>query len=131
VELADGQSFAIAGLLKDADGQSFVIAGLLKDTVQDTMSKFPFLGDIPVLGMLFKSRSFQKRETELIIIVTPRLVKPFDLEKQTLPTDFYIEPDDTEFYLLGLMEGREKKQPSTAGRGEFDGHFGHGMPYPD
>jgi pilus assembly protein CpaC len=114
-----------------ADGQSFAIAGLLKDTVQDSMSKFPFLGDIPVLGMLFKSRSFQKKETELIIIVTPRLVKPFDLEKQTLPTDFYIEPDDTEFYLLGLMEGREKKQPSTAGRGEFDGHFGHGMPYPD
>ncbi len=114
-----------------ADGQSFAIAGLLKDTVQDSMSKFPFLGDIPVLGMLFRSRAFQKRETELIIIVTPRLVKPFDLEKQTLPTDFYIEPDDTEFYLLGLMEGREKKQPSTAGRGEFDGHFGHGMPYPD
>ena len=114
-----------------ADGQSFAIAGLLKDTVQDAVSKFPFLGDIPVLGMLFRSRAFQKRETELIIIVTPRLVKPFDLEKQTLPTDFYIEPDDTEFYLLGLMEGREKKQPSTAGRGEFDGHFGHGMPYPD
>ena len=114
-----------------ADGQSFAIAGLLKDTVQDSISKFPFLGDIPVLGMLFRSRAFQKRETELIIIVTPRLVKPFDLEKQTLPTDFYIEPDDTEFYLLGLMEGREKSQPSTAGRGEFDGHFGHGMPYPD
>lgn len=113
-----------------ADGQSFAIAGLLKDTVQDSISKFPFLGDIPVLGMLFRSRAFQKRETELIIIVTPRLVKPFDLEKQTLPTDFYIEPDDTEFYLLGLMEGWKEKQPSTV-RVEFDGHFGHGMPYPD
>jgi pilus assembly protein CpaC len=113
-----------------ADGQSFAIAGLLKETIRDSMSKFPLLGDIPVLGALFRSRSFQKNETELIIIVTPHLVKPLDSARQTLPTDFYIEPDDTEIYLLGLMEGREKKQPSTV-RGELDGEFGHGMPYPD
>jgi len=113
-----------------ADGQSFAIAGLLKETVRDSMSKFPLLGDIPVLGALFRSRAFQKNETELIIIVTPHLVKPLDSAKQTLPTDFYIEPDDTEIYLLGLMEGWEKNQPSTA-RGELDGEFGHGMPYPD
>jgi len=113
-----------------ADGQSFAIAGLLKETIRDRMSKFPLLGDIPVLGALFRSRSFQKNETELIIIVTPHLVKPLDSAKQTLPTDFYIEPDDTEIYLLGLMEGREKNQPSTV-RGELDGEFGHGMPYPD
>jgi len=113
-----------------ADGQSFAIAGLLKETVRDSISKFPLLGDIPILGALFRSRSFQKNETELIIIVTPHLVKPVDPEKQTLPTDFYIEPDDTEIYLLGLMEGREKNRPSTV-RGELDGEFGHGMPYPD
>jgi pilus assembly protein CpaC len=114
-----------------ADGQSFAIAGLLKETVRDSMSKFPLLGDIPVLGALFRSRAFQKNETELIIIVTPHLVKPLDPERQTLPTDFYIEPDDTEIYLLGLMEGWEKNQPSTTVRGELDGEFGHGMPYPD
>ncbi len=113
-----------------ADGQSFAIAGLLKETVRDSMSKFPLLGDIPVLGALFRSRAFQKNETELIIIVTPHLVKPLDSARQTLPTDFYIEPDDTEIYLLGLMEGWEKNRPSTA-RGELDGEFGHGMPYPD
>jgi len=113
-----------------ADGQSFAIAGLLKETVRDKMSKFPLLGDIPILGALFRSRAFQKNETELIIIVTPHLVKPLDSERQTLPTDFYIEPDDTEIYLLGLMEGWEKSRPSTA-RGELDGEFGHGMPYPD
>jgi len=113
-----------------ADGQSFAIAGLLKETIRDRMSKFPLLGDIPVLGALFRSRAFQKNETELIIIVTPHLVKPLDSAKQTLPTDFYIEPDDTEIYLLGLMEGWEKSRPSTA-RGELDGEFGHGMPYPD
>jgi len=113
-----------------ADGQSFAIAGLLKETIQNNINKFPFLGDIPILGALFRSSSFQKNETELIIIVTPHLVKPLDSARQTLPTDFYIEPDDTEFYLLGLMEGREKKQPSAV-RGELDGEFGHGMPYPD
>ena len=113
-----------------ADGQSFAIAGLLKETVRDSMSRFPLLGDIPVLGALFRSRAFQKNETELIIIVTPHLVKPLDPARQTLPTDFYIEPDDTEIYLLGLMEGREKNRPSTV-RGELDGEFGHGMPYPD
>ncbi|MFH1292776.1 MAG: type II and III secretion system protein family protein [Pseudomonadota bacterium] len=107
-----------------ADGQSFAIAGLLKETIQNNITKFPFLGDIPVLGALFRSQSFIKNETELIIIVTPHIVKPLDPGKQTLPTDFYIEPDDTEFYLLGLMEGRENK-------GELDGEFGHGMPYPD
>jgi pilus assembly protein CpaC len=107
-----------------ADGQSFAIAGLLKETIRDSMSKFPLLGDIPVLGALFRSRAFQKNETELIIIVTPHLVKPLDSAKQTVPTDFYIEPDDTEIYILGLMEGWEK-------RGKLDGEFGHGMPYPD
>ena len=113
-----------------ADGQSFAIAGLLDERIRDKMSKFPLLGDIPVLGTLFRSREFQKNETELIIIIRPHLVKPLDLAKQTLPTDFYIEPDDMELYILGLMEGREKNRPSTV-REELDGDFGHVMPYPD
>ena len=71
-----------------ADGQSFAIAGLLKDTVRQNVSKFPLLGEIPILGALFRSESFVKQETELIIIVTPHLVKPLDLAKQTLPTDY-------------------------------------------
>ena len=108
-----------------ADGQSFAIAGLLRETVVDSLSKYPLLGDIPILGALFRSRSFQKKETELIIVITPRLVKPFDMAKQTLPTDFYIEPSDTDLYLLGLMQGR--KQASDV-RGELDGVFGYTMP---
>jgi pilus assembly protein CpaC len=110
-----------------ADGQSFAIAGLLRDTVRDASSKFPFLGDIPILGVLFRSKSFQKNETELIIIATPRLVKPLDTATQPLPTDFYIEPTDTEFYVLGLMQGQEGEQPQRI-RGELDGEFGHAMP---
>jgi pilus assembly protein CpaC len=88
-----------------ANGQSFAIAGLLRETVREAVSKFPVLGDIPILGALFRSTSFQKNETELIIIVTPNLVKPLDMTKQTLPTDQYIEPNDFEWYLLGILEG--------------------------
>ena len=110
-----------------ADGQSFAIAGLLRDTARDTMSKYPLLGDIPILGTLFRSRSFQKNETELIIIATPRLVKPLDTARQTLPTDFYHEPNDAEFYVLGLMEGQSGGR-SGGIQGDLDGEFGHAMP---
>jgi pilus assembly protein CpaC len=84
------------------------------------------LGDIPILGALFRSTAFQKEETELIIIVTVHLVKPLDMAKQTLPTDYYIEPNDVEFYILGLMEGTERKDPEDL-TGELDGEFGHGI----
>jgi len=109
-----------------ADGQSFAIAGLLRETVRDSVAKYPVLGEIPVLGMLFRSRQFQKNETELVIIITPHLVKPLDAAKQPLPTDYYREPDFVEFYIEGLMEGREKKQPLER-TGEFDGEFGHAV----
>ena len=108
-----------------ADGQSFAIAGLLRDTVRDAIDKFPLLGDIPILGALFRSRAFQKNETELVIIATPHLVKPLDLRKQPLPTDFYVEPNDTDFFVLGTMQGKEG---SGRMKGELDGEFGHAMP---
>ncbi len=118
-----------------ADGQSFAIAGLLKENVREVVSKFPLLGDIPILGALFRSTSFQKNETELIVIVTPRLVKPLNLTKQTLPTDQYIEPDDFEFYLLGLLEGKEKSEKPPASSAsetkkgvKLEGEFGHSIP---
>jgi pilus assembly protein CpaC len=109
------------------DGQSFAIAGLLRDTVRDQLEKFPLLGDIPILGALFRSRSFQKSETELIIIATPHLVKPLDMAKQSLPTDFYIEPNDMDIYILGSMEG-QAAQGAIRETGKLDGDFGHAMP---
>ncbi len=110
-----------------ADSQSFAIAGLLQETILTNVSKFPLLGDIPILGALFQSKSFQKRETELVIIVTPHLVKPLDVAKVSLPTDFYVEPSDVEFYLQGKIEGSEKNRlPATSGT--LDGEFGHSMP---
>jgi pilus assembly protein CpaC len=107
------------------DGQSFAIAGLLRENVRTVVSKFPLLGDIPILGALFQSKEFQKENTELVIIVTPHLVKPLDMAKQTLPTDFYVEPNDAEFYLLGRTEGSGSPK---AKRGAMDGDFGHSMP---
>lgn len=118
-----------------ADGQSFAIAGLLRDSVRSNVSKFPLLGEIPILGALFRSTSYQRNETELIVIVTPHLAKPLDMARQTLPTDSYRDPSDAEFYLLGLLQAREKKQappmPVSAPpvrRGGFDGEFGHSIP---
>jgi pilus assembly protein CpaC len=112
------------------DGQSFAIAGLLSDTVLADVQKFPILGDIPILGPLFQSKAFIKRETELVIIVTPRLVKPIEVAKVSLPTDFYLEPSATEFYLFGQIEGSAKNQPVTDS-GALDGEFGHSMPEED
>ncbi len=108
------------------DGQSFAIAGLLKETVRDAVQKFPLLGDIPVLGALFRSRSFQKNESELVIIVTPRLVKPVDGTQLPLPTDGYVEPNDAEFYLMGFMEGRDSGSKKTP-TGQMEGSFGHAL----
>ncbi len=117
-----------------ADGQSFAIAGLLKDELREGVRKFPLLGDIPILGALFRSTSFQKNTTELVIIVTPHLVRPVDMTNQTLPTDQLIDPDDFEFYLLGRLEGTPGPDdaartalPGTR-RGGLEGDFGHIVP---
>jgi pilus assembly protein CpaC len=126
-----------------ADGQSFVIAGLISDVTKENIQKFPMLGDIPVLGSLFSSKEFASNKTELVVLVTAHLAKPVDMANQTLPTDGFKEPDDSEFYLMGLLEGSGKKQnksphvknsevaePGTVVRPEtgFDGEFGHSWP---
>jgi len=87
------------------DGESFGIAGLLQDEVRETIDRFPVLGDIPILGALFRSTRFQKRQTELVILVRPRLVKPLPPGPYDLPTDHFVEPDAAEFFLLGSLEG--------------------------
>ena len=107
------------------DGQSFAIAGLLRENIVEDIQKFPLLGDIPILGALFRSESFRKSETELVIIVTPHLVKPLDMNKQTLPTDFYVEPSNSEFYLEGLVVGRDGQKPPLSGG--VEGEFGHAV----
>jgi len=126
----------VATTVELADGQSFAIAGLLKDDIRQIVRKIPVLGDVPVLGALFRSSQFRKNETELVIIVTPHLVKPMDMTKSTLPTDQYIEPNDFEFYLLGSMEGRGGNKPAGHNSsalpadktGGLEGDFGYIRP---
>ncbi|WP_284124607.1 type II and III secretion system protein family protein [Parerythrobacter aestuarii] len=75
-------------------GQSFMIAGLMSNRAQNSVSKAPGLGDVPILGNLFRSSSFRRGETELVIIVTPYLVKPVNANDIVLPTDGYQSPNE-------------------------------------
>ena len=110
------------------DGQTMGIAGLVNESLREVVSDFPGLGQVPVLGPLFRSQDFQKGESELVILVTPRLAKPLDPENIRLPTDRFVEPTDVEFYLLGRTEGKRK---STGGgstdKGGTTTTFGHSL----
>lgn len=90
------------------DGQSMGLAGLIDDNLREVVTKFPGLGDLPILGTLFRSNQFQKGQTELVILVTPRLAKPINPGSVTLPTDKFVEPTDAEFYWGGKIEGTPK-----------------------
>lgn len=96
--------------LELADGQTMSIAGLINDSVRENFDKMPWLAEVPVIGALFRSQSFQKNETELVIFVTPRLARPIAPEDIRLPTDNYIEPNDVEFYLMGRMTGMTEEE---------------------
>jgi len=86
------------------DGQSFAIGGLIRNNVTTDIKRFPMLGEIPLLGVLFRSSEFQRDRSELVFIVTPHLVKPLP-EAPRLPTDAYVEPTRAEFMLRGQHEG--------------------------
>jgi pilus assembly protein CpaC len=92
------------------DGQSFAVAGLIRNNVTQTLSRFPGLGDLPILGALFRSTEFQKEQTELVFIITPRLVKP--AAALPAPTDNHVEPGLADAVLAGLAEGK----PGAAGK---------------
>jgi len=116
------------------DGQSFAIAGLLSDVVRSSAAKYPLLGDIPVLGALFRSTRYQRKETELVIIVTPQLVKPLGPPPHRLPTDSLVDPSALDFYLFGALEARGEAASTAAARveptgaGGLIGDAGHRLP---
>ena len=96
-------------------GQSFMIAGLLSNNATNTIDKAPGLGNIPILGNLFRSTTYRKGETELVIVVTPYLVKPVDANDIHLPTDGFRKPDEFQ-RLLGFQQsdgvsGGERPKP--------------------
>ncbi|MEP9401751.1 type II and III secretion system protein family protein [Sphingomonas sp. VNH70] len=95
-------------------GQSIVIGGLLQNSHDNSIEKAPGLGDLPIIGSLFRSNGFTRNETELVIVITPYLVKPVDSQSQiALPTDSYKTPSDVERVLLGQLQGagRETARP--------------------
>jgi pilus assembly protein CpaC len=107
-----------------ADGQSFMIAGLLNEELREVAANYPILGDLPILGSLFRSTQFQKEETELVIIVTPTLVKPLGPGPHPLPTDHFVEPSALEFYLWGALEGMPPEDREMGGQFEAEGMIG-------
>ncbi len=121
-----------------ADGQSFAIAGLLQNDINNAIDQIPGLGNVPVLGSLFRSTEFKRNETELVIIVTPRLVKPMPAGQLKSPTDNFIPPSDFDQFFMGRLEGEREppkakdetapeakaSTPATQGGG-VDGKYGH------
>jgi len=110
------------------DGQSFVIGGLLQNNGNNQIDQLPWLGDVPVLGTLFSSKSYQKNETDLVIIVTPHLVQPARPgDALKTPADLTDPPNDPEFFLLGKMEKQKQKakgaQFAEAGGAPMTGHI--------
>lgn len=86
------------------DGQSFMVAGLIKNNMSGSLDKFPGLGEVPVMGALFRSTDFQNDQTELMFVITPRLVKP-TTGPITLPTDNHVPPSYGELFWNGNLEG--------------------------
>jgi len=115
------------------DGQSFVIGGLLQTNNNHEIEQLPWLGSVPVLGTLFSSKSYQKRQTDLAIIVTPHIVRPTrpgDIVKS--PTDNLLPPNDVDFFLLGKTEVTRAEaraltprvaRVAAAGEQPFTGHM--------
>ncbi|MDE3081456.1 MAG: general secretion pathway protein, partial [Paracoccaceae bacterium] len=110
------------------DGESFAIAGLLQDNFSDRANQVPWLGDVPILGALFRSADFQRNQSELVIIVTPHLVSPTRSSALAMPTDTITLPSEKQFFLYGNVVG--KKQSGRAGevaKQNFSGPYGYVM----
>jgi pilus assembly protein CpaC len=132
-ELSDNGAITVSGLTIPAlatrraettvelgSGQSFMIGGLLSSNTRNTVNKFPGLGDLPVLGTLFRSQRFQRNETEVVIVVTPYLVRPVDKQRMATPTDGYKAPSDVERILEGRVYSA-RLQPGRSGPVGRDG----------
>jgi len=99
-------------------GQSLVIGGLLQNGTDNSIDKTPGLGDVPILGSLFRSNAWKRNESELMIVITPYLVKPVNANEIVLPTDGYKAPDDARRVFLGRLgegtSGGDRPKPTMA-----------------
>jgi pilus assembly protein CpaC len=113
------------------DGESFAIAGLLEDDFRDLVGQVPWVGDIPILGTLFRSAEYERRQSELVIIVTPHLVSPVRGEAFALPTDRVRPPTENELFLFGRTTGGNTAAgtgpAAEVARQDFSGSYGYVM----
>ncbi|MDB5660631.1 MAG: Type and secretion system protein precursor [Cypionkella sp.] len=109
------------------DGESFAIAGLLQDDFRDLNGQVPWLGDIPIIGALFRSAEYQRAQSELVIIVTPHLVSPTRGEALALPTDRVKLPSEKDLFLFGNVAGKQKGAAGDVARQDFSGSYGYVM----
>ncbi len=112
------------------DGESFAIAGLLQDDFSDTNAQIPWLGDIPVLGTLFRSTSFQRSQSELVIIVSAHLVSPTKGDAFILPTDRVKLPTEKDLFLNGrvaINPGEDNSGAGEVAQQDFNGSYGYVM----
>lgn len=105
-------------------GGAMVLGGMLQDNVRQSIGKLPGLGDLPVLGPLFRSRDFQRNETELVIIITPYLVKPVSRNQLALPTDGYSTSSDAQANFLGNLNRVYGTRGSRSPTGSYQGNYG-------
>jgi pilus assembly protein CpaC len=109
------------------DGESFAIAGLLQDDFRDLNTQVPWVGDIPIIGSLFRSADYQRAQSELVIIVTPHLVSPTRGEALALPTDRVKLPSEKDLFLFGNVIGKQKGAAGEVARQDFSGSYGYVM----
>ena len=108
------------------DGQSFAIAGLLQARNQRDISQLPWIGSVPVIGALFRSAAYQQEETDLVVIVTPHLVAPaVPGQRLASPLDTYMPSNDVDFFLMGEMEQRKIFRDYITTGGGLEGPYGH------
>ncbi len=110
------------------DGDSFAIAGMLQDDFVDNVNQLPWIGDVPVLGALFRSSNYQRNQTELVIIITAHLVSPIKGDALALPTDRVALPSEQDLFLNGRTISN--RTPTRGGAGEvakqdFSGSYGY------
>ena len=108
------------------DGQSFAIAGLLQAQDVDELSQLPWIGSVPVLGVLFRSTNYQKAETDLVVIVTVHLVRPVPPSKHLVtPFDTTLSANDIDLFLMGDTERKKKYTEFVTSGGNLQGPYGH------
>ncbi len=107
------------------DGESFAIAGLIEDNFLDNAAQVPWLGDVPILGALFRSADYERQQSELVIIVSAHLVTPTRGEALSLPTDRIRPPSEKNLFLFGSTERTQAGAAGEVANQDFNGSYGY------